>query len=192
MIPKLPEFLVSYGSYHNNKINQLIHIICVPQIIFSLGCLLKHWSTTTFNIMGVEIDYYGIFLAGCFLLYMKIDLFTGFLTSLIFGALYFYSNHLWHEALKTGETEQHFRIFLVQHLVCWIAQFIGHGVFEKRNPALMDNLLLTLVAPDFVVIEVLFMLGFKKDLYDTCNVKVVENIKQFREGKLQAAAAKAK
>lgn len=23
----------------------------------------------------------------------------------------------------------------------WIAQFVGHGVFEKRAPALLDNLL---------------------------------------------------
>ena len=27
------------------------------------------------------------------------------------------------------------------HFVCWILQFIGHGVAEKRAPALLDNLL---------------------------------------------------
>lgn len=27
------------------------------------------------------------------------------------------------------------------HAVCWIAQFLGHGVAEKRAPALFDNLL---------------------------------------------------
>ena len=27
------------------------------------------------------------------------------------------------------------------HVIGWIAQFIGHGVFEGRKPALMDNLL---------------------------------------------------
>ena len=27
------------------------------------------------------------------------------------------------------------------HAISWIAQFVGHGVFEGRKPALMDNLL---------------------------------------------------
>lgn len=27
------------------------------------------------------------------------------------------------------------------HALCWIAQFLGHGLAEKRAPALLDNLL---------------------------------------------------
>ena len=27
------------------------------------------------------------------------------------------------------------------HIVCWLAQFYGHGVHEGRAPALLDNLL---------------------------------------------------
>jgi len=26
------------------------------------------------------------------------------------------------------------------HVFAWVMQFIGHGVFEKRAPALLDNL----------------------------------------------------
>lgn len=29
----------------------------------------------------------------------------------------------------------------ILHAVSWIMQFIGHGVAEKRAPALLDNLL---------------------------------------------------
>lgn len=56
----------------------------------------------------------------------------------------------------------YWRNSLIVHIVCWLAQFIGHGAFEKRNPALMDNILLTAVAPDFVFIEVgiIFLLNF--------------------------------
>jgi len=57
------------------------------------------------------------------------------------------------------------------HVLCWLAQFYGHGVYEGRAPALLDNLLGALVlAPLFVHYEVLFMLGLanqtKKDLYN--------------------------
>ena len=39
-----------------------------------------------------------------------------------------------------GEENAFWMIFTA-HVVGWIAQFIGHGVFEGRKPALMDNLL---------------------------------------------------
>ena len=60
----------------------------------------------------------------------------------------------------------HFRAAVILHIVTWVAQFIGHGFFEsiflrkvssnliERKPALLDNILLTLVAPDFVILEV--------------------------------------
>lgn len=53
------------------------------------------------------------------------------------------------------------------HVVCWILQFIGHGKFEGRKPALLDNLVQALfLAPMFVWYEVriswcLVYLGFR-------------------------------
>ena len=37
----------------------------------------------------------------------------------------------------------------------WIAQFIGHGLFEKRAPALATNLKFALLAPFFITFEVM-------------------------------------
>ena len=37
----------------------------------------------------------------------------------------------------------------------WIAQFIGHGVFEKRAPAIKDNVTYALLAPFFITFEVM-------------------------------------
>jgi len=51
------------------------------------------------------------------------------------------------------------------HVVSWILQFIGHGKFEGRKPALLDNLVQALfLAPLFVWYEALFKLGLYKDL----------------------------
>lgn len=50
-------------------------------------------------------------------------------------------------------------------MVSWIAQFIGHGKFEGRKPALVDNLVQAVfLAPLFVWYEVLFKLGLYKKL----------------------------
>ncbi|KAL1597032.1 hypothetical protein SLS60_008614 [Paraconiothyrium brasiliense] len=51
------------------------------------------------------------------------------------------------------------------HVVSWIMQFVGHGKFEGRKPALLDNLVQALfLAPLFVWYELLFKLGFYKNL----------------------------
>ncbi len=48
---------------------------------------------------------------------------------------------------------------LALHIFSWLTQFVGHGIFEKRAPALLDNLLLMFVAPFFFVFEVLNIVG---------------------------------
>jgi len=70
-------------------------------------------------------------------------------------------------ASKPGSLE----IAAAINVVCWLAQFYGHGVHEGRAPALLDNLLGALVlAPLFVHFEVGFVLGLfkqtKKDLHN--------------------------
>jgi uncharacterized membrane protein YGL010W len=39
------------------------------------------------------------------------------------------------------------KIALVVKAVSWIMQFIGHGVFEGRRPALIDNLVQVQASP---------------------------------------------
>ena len=71
------------------------------------------------------------------------------------------------------------------HATMWIAQFIGHGVFEGRAPALLDSLDQALItAPLFVVLEVLFFFGYRKQFYSDCMKEVNEEIKKFK-GKTQ-------
>lgn len=67
------------------------------------------------------------------------------------------------------------------NVVCWIAQFVGHGKFEGRAPALLDNLVQALfLAPFFVWFEILFALGYRPDLKSRLDKAVEEEIKKFR------------
>jgi len=57
------------------------------------------------------------------------------------------------------------QIALTVNIVSWVAQFIGHGLFEKRSPALFDNLFQAVfLAPLFVWLELLFALGYRSEL----------------------------
>ena len=91
-------------------------------------------------------------------------------------------------ALENGELDSLWTCFLYLHIATWMLQFIGHGVFEKRAPALTDNLLLTLVAPFFVSAEVLFMFGWKKEMFEEMDKEIKQRIQVFRESKAKDKA----
>ncbi|KAG0270248.1 hypothetical protein BGZ96_006336, partial [Linnemannia gamsii] len=84
------------------------------------------------------------------------------------------------------------RIASYIHGVAWIAQFIGHGVFEKRAPKLTENLVQALVlAPYFVVWELLFIVGYRPQLKKELDVLVDIDVKAFRAKKAAMKAEKA-
>jgi uncharacterized membrane protein YGL010W len=41
LFPELSKFFVSYGQYHNDMVNKLIHMVCIPAIVFTLTTLLQ-------------------------------------------------------------------------------------------------------------------------------------------------------
>lgn len=68
------------------------------------------------------------------------------------------------------------KVVLAAQLFCWTGQFIGHGVFEKRAPALLDNISQAfLMAPFFVLLEVLQMF-FGYEPYPGFHAKVQEMV----------------
>jgi uncharacterized membrane protein YGL010W len=69
-------------------------------------------------------------------------------------------------------------------VVAWVLQFIGHGVFEKRAPALLDNLVQALVlAPFFVVFEVAYAFGIRTSVIDKVDAIIKPEIEAFRAAK---------
>ena len=66
---------------------------------------------------------------------------------------------------KAQDPDTTLKAAIAVHVACWVLQFIGHGAFEKRAPALVDNLVQALfLAPMFVWLEVLFFLGYRPEL----------------------------
>lgn len=68
------------------------------------------------------------------------------------------------------------------HIVSWLAQFVGHGKFEGRAPALLDNLVQALLlAPLFVWMEILFFFGYRPELKARMEKGVEVEIAKFRK-----------
>lgn len=74
------------------------------------------------------------------------------------------------------------QLALPVHLVAWTLQFIGHGVFERRKPALLDSLDQALItAPMFVLLEALFPMGYRPELFKRVEKQAKINVKLFHE-----------
>ena len=76
------------------------------------------------------------------------------------------------------------------HVAAWLAQFVGHGAFERRAPALLDNLIqAAFLAPFFVWMEILFMLGYRPELKARVDAEVEKELEKFRKSKRQHSGA---
>ena len=172
---KFQHFFYDYGRYHNNKINIFIHIIFVPIISATLFAITRYLSkvylNTDFNV-GTLIPLLTT------PLYLYVDFFLGLFTSIEYLLLDHYMQYV-----SFGfDNYSDIKILVIIHLLAWLTQFIGHGAFEGRKPALMDNLLLTLSAPIFVNIEIFyFLFGYKKDQILEAKTYIVDDIKKYRE-----------
>ena len=70
------------------------------------------------------------------------------------------------------------------HIAAWIAQFIGHGAFEGRAPALLDNLAQAFfLAPFFVWMEILFFFGYRPELKGRLDKAVEVEVDKYRKSK---------
>jgi uncharacterized membrane protein YGL010W len=177
----LEKQLTFYGAYHHNPVNIGIHITCVPIILLTSLLLasnspnlpLPEWLTVP-N-LPVNLGTVSAFLYSG--LYVLMEPVAGSLVfPLIMGGTA-YSNHL---IGKYGSTANKWAIGI--NIVAWIAQFVGHGKFEGRAPALLDNLVQALfLAPFFVWMEILFFFGYRPELKSRVEKSVQEEIKKFKD-----------
>lgn len=140
-----------YKSYHHQTVNVAIHSIFVPTILFSSMCILHR--VELYN--GFTLTH--LLTAGYSVYYLMLCFPVGLLATGVLILTLTGLDRKWIElSLKTE---------LAMFVVGWVCQFIGHGFFEKKKPALLDNLVQSLVlAPYFILFELLFKLGFMPQL----------------------------
>ncbi|KAJ3090160.1 hypothetical protein HK100_007530 [Physocladia obscura] len=171
---------VRYAEYHSNQTNQAIHSVFVPTILWTALVIAGVFDTRLLYAgAGVYAAYYAVLH----------PLIGGSAAVLVGGLAYSAAQFVVHGKAWTGVAPLHFAAAL--HVVSWIAQFIGHGVFEKRAPALLDNLVQALVlAPFFVWSHFLFDLGFFPNLNKELKNETGKRVAAFRAKKAAEAAAK--
>ncbi|XP_074590570.1 2-hydroxy-palmitic acid dioxygenase MPO1-like [Curcuma longa] len=153
-----------YGAYHSDPINVLIHTLFVWPIFFT-SLLLFQFTPPFFGLpfylsdsRTLPLNFAFVFALVYALFYVLMDWKAGSLAALLCFLCWIGSSAL---ALRLGFPLA-WKVVLAAQLFCWTFQFIGHGVFEKRAPALLDNLFQAfLMAPFFVLLEALNFIGYE-------------------------------
>jgi len=176
----LKKNLVFYGAYHREPTNVAIHIGCVP-LLLATGMIFGSNTSSLrtpalLSRLNLPLNFGTLasFTYSTLYLILSPNIAGASATPLIVGAAAL-ANNLLNKYDKTKVNS----IALGVHVISWILQFVGHGKYEGRKPALLDNLVQALfLAPLFVWYEVLFKLGFypqlKKDVEAAIEVEVAK------------------
>ncbi|KAK6457704.1 uncharacterized protein RJT20DRAFT_25913 [Scheffersomyces xylosifermentans] len=173
--------LIFYRSYHFNSTNIAIHLCCIPVILLSTVTFLSYNNVTGFD--NPYVNYGSLLAWGYGIYYVLLDWKCGVpafavLTTYAYFVKSYYLN-IGPESLLTKD--ELFYYAVIAHVGAWLAQFYGHGVHEKRAPALLDNLLQAIVlAPFFVVFEIAFALGYRLDLKKRMDNEAGKNVRDFK------------
>lgn len=124
--------LARYGESHRNPVNELIHIVCIPAIVFSLlGILWAIHPAVALVVVASALAYY-------------VTLSRGFALGMaaMAGAM------LVLLAMLPDGTVLPTSIGVF--VAAWIGQFIGHHI-EGKKPSFFEDLRFLLIGPLFVL-----------------------------------------
>ncbi|OSC98714.1 DUF962-domain-containing protein [Trametes coccinea BRFM310] len=182
--------LTFYGAYHHHPVNIAIHTIFVPLILWSSLVMASRLPVPSFfpdihvvfsKHFAFDFNWPALWVFTTLAYYYVLEptaalLYTPEMLLIASSAAAF------------SRQPDNFKTALALHVASWLFQFLGHGAAERRSPALLDNLLGALVlAPFFVHLEILFLLGYKPSLRDG-----IEQGVQAELAKIKAAEAASK
>lgn len=151
----LEEQMSFYLRYHRNPKNKLTHFFGVPLIMFSLFVLL---GLVRVPLGEVSISAASVVAVGVLVYYFRLDAVLAVAMTLFTAVLLIAANRV----CTLGVTPA-LAVFAITFVGGWVLQLIGHAL-EGRKPALVDNFFQVFIAPIFLMAEVFFAFGYKREV----------------------------
>mmetsp|Transcript_5161 Transcript_5161/g.9484 ORF Transcript_5161/g.9484 Transcript_5161/m.9484 type:complete len:218 (-) Transcript_5161:245-898(-) len=157
-----------YMAYHMDTVNVFIHVFCIPPILWSALGMFKYSNQLipgTPEYFDLSFVAFALYASYYLMMGSKVSFFFGMSASAIILAM-FVSVHTFADiGLST---------YVCVHIMGWLLQFYGHGLHEKRMPALLTNLSqAVLMAPLFVYLEILAFFGYKKAFFKELKMRAM-------------------
>lgn len=140
----IDRWFTNYSGDHRNGSNQLIHVICVPAILWSVIALL--WcipSPGTWFRAGL---WAGLAMFAAWMFYYRASKKLGLGMLAVFVVLGWLTRWL-HDSLGTTNL---LTLAIGVFVVAWIGQFVGHKI-EGRKPSFLTDLTYLLIGPAWVL-----------------------------------------
>ena len=149
----IDRWFASYSGDHRNATNQLIHVVCVPAILWSVIALL--WCIPTPDSWFRQGVWAGLAMFGAWAFYHRASRPLGFGMLATFVLMGWLTKFL-HDALGTTGL---LYLAIAVFVVAWIGQFIGHKI-EGRKPSFLTDLTYLLIGPAWVLAKLYRKLGW--------------------------------
>jgi uncharacterized membrane protein YGL010W len=157
----LVDHLSQYAAYHRDLRNIASHFIGIPLIVVAVAVLLSRpqWAA------GWLSPAVLVSLASAWF-YLRLELRLGVLMTVLLG-LCVWAGHV----LAQQSTLVWLASGVGMFVIGWAIQFVGHH-YEGRKPAFVDDVTGLIVGPLFVVVELAFLLGMRRDLKEQIEARV--------------------
>jgi len=151
----LTEQLAQYAAYHRDRRNIALHLIGIPLIVASIDVLL---SRPAFAVDGIGLTPAILISLAVGLFYLILDLRLGIAMALVLAGGAWLG-----KVVAAYPTPTWLSVGIGLFVIGWIIQLVGH-VQEGRKPAFLDDLIGLLIGPLFVLAEIGFALGLRREL----------------------------
>ncbi len=141
----LAEWFEQYSESHQNKINKIIHFLCVPAIYFTVAGFL--WLLPSPDMFGFVpgLNWASLSVTGVVLFYARLSITISvgmaFFSALCLGLLAFLETQLNWSVLAVSTT-----IFVIS----WCLQFVGHAL-EGKKPSFFEDMQFLMIGPAWVM-----------------------------------------
>eukprot|EP00760_Papus_ankaliazontas_P032083 PhM_4_TR5615/c0_g2_i1/m.4004 len=175
----LEKELAFYGAYHSHPMNKVVHCTSVPLLLLSGAVALRDIANVGsvalpfLRSTRIALNFPTAIVAMYSSFYLYLDAPSGLLWTLLQGLPVLVLANC---PCLLDSVANPTAAALAAHAALWAFQVIvGHMIFEKRKPALVDSAKQAfLTAPLFVMLEMLFPLGYKRGLHE----RVTERVKK--------------
>jgi uncharacterized membrane protein YGL010W len=149
--------LADYVEYHRDPWNCAMHVFGIVFLFLAAVLPLSLWPVTVF---GFQTSAAAIAVIPVIIYWFLLDFALG--AAILAAAIVLLS--LAAAIASHATTTGLWSLTAILSVVGVASQIIGHRVFERRQPALVDNPTHLLFGPMFVMAKLFIALGFRRDL----------------------------
>ena len=149
--------LTDYVEYHRDPRNGLMHVFGIISLFLAAVLPLSQWPVPAF---GAPVTVATLMVVPVLIYWLLLDTAIG--TAILFAAILLLA--IASVIVSVASTVVVWSLTAVLIVMGVTFQVVGHRVFERRQPALVDNPTHLLLGPMFVMAKLFIAFGFRQDL----------------------------